>query len=327
MASSSKAKLKILYLRRILEEETDAAHGLTMAQIIERLAEHGIAAERKGVYRDIATLREFGVDIKKYERNPVEYAVDRRDFSLPELMLLVDAVESSKFLTRSQADMLAGNIKSLASGAQQELLDRRIHVVGRIRSKNDSVFGFVDVIHEAMRTRKKIGFMYYRYGVDGRRHATHGGKPHVVTPVEVVYDNGFYYLTAWMESFRDFSDFRIDRMDEVQVVDERATVNDPITRRMLDRAAHERFGRFGGEEMAVSLSVRADKVEIVLDRFGDCAEISRVDDATACAVVKVCKSEQFFGWIAGLGGAVKIKGPDRLVKEYREYLRSLLHDA
>lgn len=327
MTANSKAKLKILYLRRILEEETDAEHGLTMAQIIERLAEYGIEAERKGVYRDIAALREFGLDVKKYERNPVEYAVDRRDFSLPQLMLMVDAVESSKFLTRRQAAMLVGNIKSLASSAQQKLLDRRIHVVGRVRSKNDSVFGFIDVIHEAMRARRKVSFTYYRYGVDGQRHATRGGKPHVVTPVGIVYDEGFYYLTAWIDRFEDFTDFRIDRMGKLRVVDERAAVNDEITHHAFDETAHEYFGRFGGEEVTVTLAVRGDKVEIVLDRFGEHAEIAQADDDEARAVVKVRKSQQFFGWVAGLGGAVRIEGPDKLVAEYRAYLEELLRDA
>lgn len=326
MAANSSAKLKVLYLRQMLEEETDAEHGLSMRQLIEGLAERGIVAERKGIYRDIELLREFGIDVKAYQRNPVEYAIERRDFGLPELMLLVDAVESSKFLTRRQANMLVGNIKSLASKEQQELLDRRIHVVGRVRSKNDSVFGFIDEIHRAMRDRRKVSFMYYRYGVDGERHATHDGRPHVVTPVGVVYDDGFYYLTAWVDKYSDFAEFRIDRMGKLQVVNERAVVNDAITHHAFDETAHEYFGRFGGDEVTAMLSVRGDKVEIVLDRFGDAARVSRVDDETAEAVVKVRKSEQFFGWIAGLGGAVTIKGPRRLLDEYRAYLRSLLGD-
>lgn len=324
MTAANKGKLKILCIRQMLEEETDAEHGLTMKQIIERLAEQGIEAERKGIYRDIELLCEFGVDVKRYQRNPVEYAIDRRDFGLSELMLMVDAVESSKFLTRREADMLIGNIKSLASSAQQELLDRRIHVVGRIRSKSEGVFRLIDTIHEALRDRKKVSFMYYKIGVDGRRHATHGGKPHVVTPVGIVYDDGFYYLTSWIDKHESFADFRIDRMGKLLVIDERATINDAITHHAYDETAHEYFGRFGGEEVVATLAVRGDKVEIVLDRFGDHAEISKVGDDEAQAVVKVRKSEQFFGWVAGLGGAVTIKGPQKLLDEYRAYLRSLI---
>lgn len=139
MAANKNSKLKLLCIQRMLEEETDADHGLSMAEIIQRLAEEGIAAERKSIYRDLEILREFGLDIKTYQRNPVEYAIEHRDFTLSELMLMVDAVASSKFLTVRQANILLANIKSLASLSQQQKLDRSIHVEGRIRSKQ-SVF-------------------------------------------------------------------------------------------------------------------------------------------------------------------------------------------
>ena len=122
MAANKNSKLKLLCIQRMLEEETDADHGLSMAEIIQRLAEEGIAAERKSIYRDLEILREFGLDIKTYQRNPVEYAIEHRDFTLSELMLMVDAVASSKFLTVRQANILLANIKSLASLSQQENL-------------------------------------------------------------------------------------------------------------------------------------------------------------------------------------------------------------
>ena len=158
MAANKNSKLKLLCIQRMLEEETDADHGLSMAEIIQRLAEEGIAAERKSIYRDLEILREFGLDIKTYQRNPVEYAIEHRDFTLSELMLMVDAVASSKFLTVRQANILLENIKSLASLSQQEKLDRSIHVEGRIRSKTECVFEAVDIIHSAIRKRKKDHF-------------------------------------------------------------------------------------------------------------------------------------------------------------------------
>ena len=130
MAYNSKAKLKVLYLWKILQEETDAEHGLSMTQILERLASYGISAERKSIYDDIKTLRDFDIDIKTYQRNPVEYAIERRDFTLEELMLMVDAVQSCRAITERQARMLITNIKQLATNREQALLDRRIHVEG-----------------------------------------------------------------------------------------------------------------------------------------------------------------------------------------------------
>lgn len=327
MANNPKAKLKTLYVMRILQEETDAEHGLSLRQIIDRLDEYGIPAERKGLYRDIETLREFGIDIQTYQRNPVEYAIARRDFTLSELMLLVDAVESCRFLTKRQSNLLTTNLKLLASDAQRALLDRRIHVPGRITSKSESVFGNIDVLHDAMRQHSKVEFMYYKYGADGQRVATHDGKKHVVTPVGITFADGYYYLTAWNDGHDSMTEFRIDRMDKLSVSTERATKNEQIAHHTFEGDEYHLFGRFGGDPVTVTLLVNGDKVEIIRDRFGEAANVYRNDANTAKAVVKVRKSEQFFGWIAGLGGTVRIASPESLKCEYVDYLKSLIEDS
>lgn len=327
MAANGKLKLKLLYIRRMLEEETDSEHGLSMRQIIEHLNELGIEAERKSVYRDIDLLREFGLDIRVYQRNPVEYALGRRDFNLAELMLLVDAVESSKFLTRRQANVLIGNIKSLASESQRVLLDRRVHVTGRIKSKYDGVFQAIGDIHSAIRSRKKVSFRYLHYGCDGKRHATLDGARRLVTPVGISYDEGFYYLTVWSEKHESFREYRIDRMDGLRVSEEAATRNDQITHYMFDDNEFEYFGRFDGPEETVTLSVKEDKIEIVMDRFGEHVHVSKLNDDTAQAIVKVRVSEQFFGWIVGMGGKVTIVKPEKLIHEYKSYLKKLMDEC
>lgn len=327
MANNSKSKLKTLYVRRILEEETDAERGLSLREIILRLNDYGIDAERKGVYRDIQTLRDFGIDIQTFQRNPVQYAIVRRDFSLDELMLLVDAVNSCKALTKRQSNALTTNLKLLASDGQRALLDRRIHVQGRITSKSESVFGNIDLIHEAMRKHLKIEFMYYRYNLDGTRSATHDGKPHQVTPVGITYADGFYYLTAWNDDHDNMTEFRIDRMDKLKLTDQKATKNDLITHHTYDGDDHESFGRFGGNPITATLLVDKDKVEIIMDRFGESANLFAKDENTAKAIIKVHKSPQFFGWIAGLDGAVRIDGPNSLKTEYEEYLKKLIDQS
>lgn len=326
MPNNSKSKLKLLYIKQILEDETDDEHGISMTRIIERLNEFDIPAERKGVYRDIQTLRDFGIEIQTYQRCPVEYAIARRDFSLSELMLLVDAVESCKFLTRRQSNALTTNLKLLASDHQRELLNRRIHVAGRISSKNDSVFTSIDILHEAIRTNRHVVFMYYKYGLDGKRFATHDGKPHEVTPVGIAFSDGFYYLTAWNDERDDMTEFRIDRMDKIRVTDKPATKNDKITHHKYEGDEHEYFGRFGGDPVTATLLVTGDKVEIIKDRFGDAAMLYPQDNETAKAVVKIHKSEQFFGWIAGLGGTVRVHEPKSLKQEYNEYLLGLIEE-
>lgn len=326
MSNNPKAKLKLLYVMRILQEETDAEHGLSLREIIERLEVYGIQAERKSLYRDIETLREFGIDIQTYQRSPVQYAIAKRDFSLSELMLLVDAVESCKFLTQRQARMLTTNLKLLASDHERALLDRRIHVPGRIASKRDSVFGDIDALHEAMRLHRRIEFSYCKFDLDGERIPTNGGKKHVVTPVGITFADGFYYLTAWNDSHQNMTEFRIDRMVGVKISDQPAARNDEITHYTFEGDDYEHFGRFGGNPATVTLLVDADKVEILMDRFGESVEIRKDDEDHARAVVKVHASEQFFGWLAGLGGTVRLAGPKSLMKQYKDYLLDLARE-
>lgn len=321
---NNKAKLKTLYVRQILEQETDEEHGLSMRQIIERLADYDIQAERKSVYRDIEVLREYGCDIRSYQRNPMEYALIRRQFRLPELMLMVDAVESSRALTERQCEMLVTNIKLLASDYEREKLDRRIHVPGRIRTKDECVFGNIDAVHEAIRLDRKVRFPYFRRGVDGERIPTRGGRPHVVTPMEVVYCDEHYYLTAWDDGHECTVRYRFDRMGRARVLEEEASKDEGIARHAFDSKRYESFGMFGGEEVLATLEADADKAEILIDRFGDGMELAPSDEEKVRVRVRIHKSEQFYGWVAGLGNRVRIAGPESLVDDYRNYLKTLL---
>lgn len=331
MAYNGKSKVKVLYLLKILREETNAEHGLTMSQIIQRLAEHGVSAERKSIYADLDALREFGIDVRRYPTSPVEYGVVPDEFSLEELMVMVDAVQSCRAITQRQADSLVRSIKQLTNKEDREVLDRCIHVVGRIKSKSDSVLSTVDKIHDAIRSKSSVTLVYKRASSADEARATSRGKKHEVTPIEVAYDNGFYYLTAWDEGSEEVREFKLDRIRGM-IVDEpgTATVNEQIRGYGRNRSDAVMFGRFGGEEIETTLAFVPDKVEIVTDRFGAAARIlSRGGDCgeaegMGTARVRVYKSTQFFGWVAGMNKVVQIVGPQRLVDEYRDYLRSLL---
>ena len=173
-------KLKLLFLARIFLQETDEDTGLTMPQIIERLAALGIPAERKALYRDIEALREFGMDIGKLRRSPVQYALITREFSKEELLLLVDAVQSSRFLTKTKSDDLTRSIRTLASTVQARE-SKRVHVEGRIKMQNQSVFNNVDITQAAIRTHRKVAFHYFNYDAAKRKVRQHGGDRYVET--------------------------------------------------------------------------------------------------------------------------------------------------
>ena len=327
MAANGKQKLKLLYLYRMLDEETDAAHGLSMAQILEKLAGQGITAERKGIYKDLGVLREFGCEIDTIPRMPVEYTMRKAGLDLAELTLLVDAVQSSRFLTQRTANRLVKKLSALASVHEREALKRRVHVDGRVKSQSDSVFYNVDTIHEAMRLKRKVAFMYYKHDNAMKPQALHDGKLYVQTPVHVVFANGYYYLIAWSDNHEDFVRYRIDRMRLLQVSDEKATRNQEIANYDFEDFAYQAFGMYEGKPVSARLRVAPDALDIVADRFGADVPVKPRKDGGAEVSVTVRKSAQFFGWVAGMNGAITIAGPKKLADEYRSWLQDLAKRA
>lgn len=324
MAGVAGGKLRILYLMRMLQEETDENKGLSMADIIEGLAEYGMTADRKTIYADIKLLEEFGLKIETAQRNPVEYYLARRDFTIDELMLMVDAVQSCRFVTQAQAEKISRNLKLLATVNQQEKLERRIHVEGRARGRNDAVLANVDIIHDALRQKRRITFTYWKMGVDGMPHAQHDGEVYDVTPMRVTFAETYYYLTAWSEQHGAVREYRIDRMHDVALSAEKARRGKEISEYEYQVRDSQFFGRFDGQLVMAQLLCDEDGVNIVADRFGKDARFAPQGNDTCIAAVQVRVSPQFFGWIASMNGTVKIAGPTKLADEYRAFLQNLL---
>lgn len=320
----NRQKLKLLYLMRMLEEETDAEQGLTMAQILDRLAALGITAERKSIYRDIEALREFGLDVRTYQRAPVEYAVEGRSFSFVELQLLVDAVQSSRFLTQRKSDALVEGVKQLASRRQRALLDKRVHVEGRIKMQNESVFGSVDRIHEAIALKRRISFAYFKYDAAKRKAPQHGGKRYVETPVQLVYADGYYYLVAFNEKHDGFATYRVDRMDRIEVTDEPALKNERIATFDARELESRAFGMYSGEPVAATLLVDEEVMGAVVDRFGKDVDSMPTGEGQALVYATVMKSPVLFGWLAQFGERIRIEKPASLAQEYRAYLEGIV---
>ena len=325
MAREGSQKLKVLHIAKMLHEETDDAHGLTMPQIIERLAEKGIMAERKSVYDDIAQLRAFGLDIvTRHGGATTEYAMAARDFEFPELLLLVDAVESSRFLTTRKSAVLVDRIKTLTSRHLAEQLSRQVHVEGRIKMQNESIYYNVDAIQEAILGKRKISFKYFEYGLDKERVLRREGGRYSETPVCLVYSSEYYYLIAYNDAHSDFVRYRVDRMLDIAVLDEKATRNKDIANFDVGEFGLRSFGMFDGEKVSVDLVVDKGVVGAVIDRFGKDVLIARIDGQSARVHVIVLVSKMFFGWLAQFGTAVRIERPPSLAQEYREYLEGIV---
>ena len=325
-AQAKNSKLKLVYLMRILQDETDPERGLTMPQIIERLEAMGVSAERKSLYRDLDVLRQVGIDIRKLPTRPVSYALFRSELGIDDVMMLVDVVQSSRFITEQKSNTLVTSLKGLVSERERKTLDKRVHVRGRIKNQSESIFHSVDVIHEALQAKRKIQFLYFSYGTDLERSARHAGKRYELTPVKVVYSGSNYYLAAYDDEDAQVKTYRVDRMELLQVSDAVATRCCAIANYDYEDFAYESFGMFHGDPVCATLHVKAPLMDTIVDRFGRDVEVARATANYADIRVNVRKSPQFFGWIAGLNGGVTIKAPKRLSSEYKDWLRSLIEE-
>ncbi|MDO4502760.1 MAG: WYL domain-containing transcriptional regulator [Coriobacteriia bacterium] len=317
-------KLKLLHLVQILEQETDDRHGLTGPQLIERLAQRGVEVERKTLYRDIACLVDFGYDIQKYQRNPVEYGLASRRFQDPELLLLADAVQSSRFLTERKASSLVKSIGQLGSRYQAEDLRKRVHVEGRIRSQNESVFYSVDAIQRAMAAKRKVEFRYFKLNEAKKRVLQHNGDVYCETPVQLVYMGDFYYLVVWNDKHQGFANYRVDRMQDIQVSEQPATKNQHIAQFNVAKYQERTFGMFNGESVSVTLLVKASAMSAVVDRFGKDVDCAPAGEGLARVRVTVMETPTFYGWLVQFGDQVTIEAPDSAREGFVQFLGNVL---
>lgn len=318
--STENQKLKLLYLQRMFYEQTDEEHGLTMPQIIEGLEELGITAERKAIYRDIKALQEFGLEIHKLKTSPVEYALVKRQFSLAEMLLLVDAVQSSRFLTKRKSDDLVRSIRNLASKNQSKNLSKRLHVQGRIKMQNESIFYNVDMIQQAISKKRKVEFRYFRYDESKNRAFSHDGEAYVETPVQLMYSDGCYYLIAFNDKHNSLVTYRVDRMVDICVSSETAVKNQIIADFDVNDYEARAFGMFSGDPTTAVLLVKAEAMGAVIDRFGKDVQAASNNDGTATVTVSVMESPTFYGWLAQFGDQIIVQKPSALRRGYIEFL-------
>lgn len=318
MAKSSNQKLKLLYLLRYLMQHSDEAHPVSMAQIIEELARNGISAERKSVYDDVEALRLFGVDIVQLKGKNGGYYIGEREFELPELKLLVDSVQSSKFITQDKTHKLIKKIESLASLYDGQLLQRQVFVTNRVKSMNESIYYAVDVISDAITQNKKIRYQYFEYTVDKEKKLRHDGAFYEVSPFALIWDDENYYMLAWDSAAEKMKHYRVDKMQKVSLADgEREGLADF---EKTDMSAYTKtvFGMFGGEEQKVKLRFSNHLVGAVLDRFGRDTIIIKDGDEHFTVTVTVVVSPQFFGWVFGFGKDVEIISPKEVRTEMKK---------
>ena len=312
-------KLKMLYLVKIFSEETDDLHPLTMPDIISKLAAYGVNANRKTLYLDFEELRNFGLDIISSKAgHDCFYNLGSRDFELPELKLLVDSVQSSKFITDKKSKELIKKLESLASKYEGRQLQRQVVISGRIKTMNESIYYNVDKLHEAIGSGCQIRFKYYQWNVNKEMDLRKNGAWYQVSPWALMWDDENYYLVAFDAEDGKIKHYRVDKMISISVTKDIRLGQEQFKKFNMANYSKSLFGMYGGDEVKVMLEVKNDMAGVIIDRFGKDVIIAPVDSERFRVSVNVSLSNQFLGWIMAVGDGVKIDGPDKVVEKMKE---------
>jgi len=323
MAKGSNQKLKMLYLSRIFMEETDDEHGLTMQQIIARLNGYDVSADRKTLYLDFEELRRYGLDILSDQQgHNTYYHLGARDFELPELKLLVDAVQASRFITDKKSHELIAKLERLTSVHQAQQLNRQVVISGRIKTMNEKIYYNVDILHEAINVDARIRFHYFQWNVRKEPVLRHQGAWYEISPWCLTWEDENYYLVGYDAADDLIRHYRVDKMLDIQPIPGPRAGGERF-KGDLARYTNSLFGMFAGEEVAVTLEAENAKAGILIDRFGGDIPIARVDEDHFETRVNVAVSQQFFGWIMALGSGVRITAPPGVVRRMRDEVRRL----
>ena len=312
-------KSRLVVLARMFYSLTDEEHQMTNTEILEYLKEHDAPANEKTLRGDIRLLKELGVDIVTIVSRPNRYYQGKREFSVPELKLLIDAVSSSRFITQKKSRELGKKLSELASVNQRGELRRYIYATNRVKASNEEIYYTVDAINRAITKRKKIAFKYVEYDVDKKKQFKHDGEMYELSPYALLWNEDFYYVVGYSEKHQNVSVFRVDRMYKPEVMKDKA-VKRPDDFDLYDYT-NRMFDMYAGEHSEVKLECRGDLMKYVIDRFGENVPVERVESNASAeperfiATVNVELSPPFYAWVFQFGGEVRILSPRKAVDD------------
>ena len=322
MAKGEKQKEKLVRLLEIMMKHTDDEHGLTMSDIICYLGEYGITAERKSIYDDFLVLSNIGFSVEKLPTRPVSYYLADRIFELAELKLLVDAIESSKFITAGKSRDIISKLEIFAGKHRSRELARQVYVEDRVKTMSNSAIYCVDSIHSAINGNRSISFRYFEYTADKKRVYRHGGERYEASPIALLWSDENYYLVAYDERERITKNFRVDKMADVCVEDRPRAAEALSDRFNPANYARKIFGMYGGREELVTLECREGLAGVIIDRFGTENTFVRTDFGFKVAL-RVMVSPNFFAWVLGFGRDMRILSPASVVDEIKARIKDV----
>ena len=325
MPRGSNQKFKFTYLTKIMTEKTDDEHSLTMPKILDELEKYEVSAERKSIYEDFKDMERFGIDIIKEQKGrETFYHIAGREFELAEVKLLIDAVQSAKFITQKKSKLLISKVKKFVSEHQAKQLQRQIVINDRVKTMNESVYYNVDDIHTAINQNRKIKFKYYKWDIDKKLVERHGGIYFVVSPWALLWDDENYYMIAFDDWDNKIKHYRVDKMMYIEVGKDERAGKEEFKNFDMAKYSKATFGMYHGDKTKVCIKFTNHMCGVFIDRFGKDTIFRKTDENHSELVVDINVSPQFFGWIFSLGNDVEIVSPKEVVNELREYTKKFM---
>lgn len=314
-------KLRLLRLLELLRDESSPEHPITTAQLERLLKERwGMESYRITIQNDIAALVSAGYGIETIKSSQNKYFISDRLFELPELKLLIDAVESSKFIAEKKSKVLAGKLLKLTDKNTAASLKRNITISERIKPHNEHIYYFVDAINEAINEKRKISFLYFEFSAAKRRELKNGGMPYVFSPYTLTWNGNCYYMVGWSDKHGKVATFRVDRILKTPTVLDEPAVPKPKEYSIAE-FAEKAFNLYDAERTRVELLCNKAAMNSVLDHFGEDAKTKRVDDSTFLLTAEVSLSPTFYAWIFQFFGRIKLVSPAHAVEKYTKMLK------
>ncbi len=313
----------LLLLRQILLEETDPEHPMSTEEMADRLAGSDIPLPQERVGAFLEALEASGLELANQGSG---WFVEKREFELPELKLLVDAVQASRFITHRKSNQLIKKLEQMASRHQAVQLQRHVYVYGRIKTGNERIYANVDALHQAIAAQKKIAFLYYHYSPDKSWTPRQGGAPYVVSPYALCWQEENYYLIAHYPKYGGISHFRVDRMQEIRILEEpRESIRQVTGALDLNVALYTRgqFGMFRGRREQVAVRFHNSLMDVVVDRFGEEVDTTPWGEEHFVARMEVYTGPTFYGWLAMFGKKAEVLEPETVREELSQLAEEL----
>lgn len=318
MAGNPNPKMKLLRVWDILRDHSDEDHPISAAEICRHLEKYGIPAERKGIYKDIEILQDYGLDIIPTKTPTAGYFLAERDFEIPEIQLIADAVQAANFITPKKTRQLLGKLESKLSCEQSKDIRRSIYIDNRNKCDNEEIYYSIDVIHKAINAKKKIKFQYCKVTLPKEGKATEVGKELVISPYALTWANDRYYLVGNNAKYDNLIHLRVDKMKQVEMTDEKirhfSQVSEYKTSFNIADYSKKAFNMFGGKEVILDLRCDDSLIDQMWDKFGRDIYIRNRSDGRFTFSAKALLSEGLVAWILQFGKSVTVISPAELAK-------------